>query len=149
MVKRFEVYDAALGMVSALRPVLERLKREDRAVAEQLRRAASACEGCRLCTEACPVALVGGELAPHEVMWTLSTSRDDGTRLARAIDCVGCGVCDAACPSGLSPLAMVRAVGERLPEGVAPAPRGEPHPDRDARRMSIELLLLRAGFAPG
>ncbi len=41
MGKRFEVYDAALGMVSALRPVLERLKREDRALAEQLRRAAS------------------------------------------------------------------------------------------------------------
>ena len=37
----FHVYGAALGMVSALRPVLEGLKKADRDLADQLRRAAS------------------------------------------------------------------------------------------------------------
>ena len=37
----FHVYGAALGLVSALRPVLGQLKKEDRALSDQLRRAAS------------------------------------------------------------------------------------------------------------
>ena len=37
----FHAYDAALGLVSALRPVLEQLTKRDRALADQLRRAAS------------------------------------------------------------------------------------------------------------
>ena len=37
----FHVYDAALCLVSALRPVLEQLKKQDRALADQVRRAAS------------------------------------------------------------------------------------------------------------
>ena len=41
MTQSFHAYDAALGLVSALRPVLEQLKTRDRALADQLRRAAS------------------------------------------------------------------------------------------------------------
>ena len=41
MAHAFHAYDAALGLVSALRPVLEQLKTQDRALADQLRRAAS------------------------------------------------------------------------------------------------------------
>ncbi len=41
MAHAFHAYDAALGLVSALRPVLEQLKTRDRALADQLRRAAS------------------------------------------------------------------------------------------------------------
>ena len=37
----FHVYGAALGLVSALRPVLGQLKKSDRALADQLRRATS------------------------------------------------------------------------------------------------------------
>ena len=37
----FHVYGAALDLVSALRPVLGQLKKSDRALADQLRRAAS------------------------------------------------------------------------------------------------------------
>ena len=40
MAQSFHVYDAALGLVSALRPVLEQLTKRDRALANQLRRAA-------------------------------------------------------------------------------------------------------------
>ena len=41
MTQSFHAYDAALGLVTALRPVLEQLKMRDRALTDQLRRAAS------------------------------------------------------------------------------------------------------------
>jgi four helix bundle protein len=41
MVGKFQVYEVALEMVSALRPSLEALARKDRDVADQLRRASS------------------------------------------------------------------------------------------------------------
>ena len=41
MNQRFQAYDAALAMVAALRPVLEPLAKGDRALADQVRRAAS------------------------------------------------------------------------------------------------------------
>jgi hypothetical protein len=60
-------------------------------------------------------------------------------------------VCDAACPAGLSPFALVAAVHNQLPAATRAAAlpaRGTPHPDRAARRMAIDLLLLRAGLLP-
>jgi len=41
MLHPFHVYDAALALVSALPPVLDRLMKMDRSLADQLRRAAS------------------------------------------------------------------------------------------------------------
>ena len=41
MVHPFHVYGAALGVVAGLRPVLDGLMKSDRALADQLRRAAS------------------------------------------------------------------------------------------------------------
>ena len=41
MTQNFQVHDAALALVATLRPVLDRLKKSDRALADQLRRAAS------------------------------------------------------------------------------------------------------------
>jgi four helix bundle protein len=41
MTHPFHVYGAALGLVSALRPVLDQLKTQDRGLADQLRRAGS------------------------------------------------------------------------------------------------------------
>jgi ferredoxin len=111
-----------------------------------LRRAASACEGCRACSDLCPAALDGAPLAPHEVIWTLVSGRDDGDKLAAAAACTGCGVCDLACPASLSPAALATAVRDRLPSAVASPARGAPHPDRAGRRASIALLAMRLGL---
>lgn len=131
-------------------------------VGDWLRRAASACEGCRACSDACPVALSGGRLAPHEVIATLVSGRDDGVRLAEAAACLGCGVCDVVCPGALSPATLLGAVRDRL-SGVSERegeggkgrqgvtcpvqPAHQAHPDRTGRRLSIDLLLLRTGLA--
>lgn len=112
-----------------------------------LRRAASVCEGCRACTDACPTALDGRALAPHDIVATLVSGRDDGTKLAHAAACTQCGVCDLVCPAAISPLALVNAVRTRLPAPSTIAqPRAAFHPDRALRRTSIELWLSRLGL---
>jgi ferredoxin len=88
-------------------PLVRKLKTP---LADWLVRAASACEGCSICSESC------AHLRPHEVVWTLATLRDDGTRLTEAAACTGCGLCDAMCPSALSPRALVLDVSRSLPK---------------------------------
>ena len=104
-------------------------------VGDWLWRAASACEGCRACTDACPAALEA-----HALVATLATGRDGGTAPAAMAACSGCGVCDAACPAALSPRALAVAVRDRLRAGgVAATAAARPGLDR-------ALLTLRAGL---
>jgi ferredoxin len=118
------------------------VRRAKTPIADWLLRAASACEGCRVCGEACPVA----GLLPHELCTTLTSGRDDGVRLARAVDCIGCGVCDAVCPSALSPRALVGDVRARLLDGkVAAQSTGE---RSRAPGLEMGLLTLRLGLGP-
>jgi ferredoxin len=110
-------------------------------IADWLVRAASACEGCRLCSDACPA-----PLAPHAIVWTLATPCDDGTDLARALHCTACGLCDAMCPSTLSPRALTIAVRDRLRAAAITAPTADqttPKPGLD-----VDLLTLRLGLQP-
>ena len=83
-----EVVRTPLLLVLAARHPL--VARARTSLSDWLKRAASACEGCRACSEVCPVGLEGGRLEPHEVIWTLVSGRDDGTRLAAA-GCMGSG----------------------------------------------------------
>jgi ferredoxin len=148
------VHSSLLLVLPVEHPLVARARTS---VSDWLRRAASACEGCRACSDACPVALHGGRLAPHEVIATLTSGRDDGVRLAEAAACLGCGVCDVVCPGALSPTALLGAVRGRLPElpdrasearrPVLAHPAPPAHPDRPGRRLSIELVLLRTGLA--
>ena len=108
-------------------------------VADWLWRAASACEGCRACTDACPASL-----GAHALVATLATGRDDGTAPAAFVACTGCGVCDAACPARLSPRALAVDVRERLLRAGAEAAGAR------AVRPGIDraLLTLRLGLGP-
>ena len=107
-------------------------------VGDWLWRAASACDGCRVCGEACP-----SGLATHELVATLATGRDDGVAAAAFAACSGCGVCDVMCPSGLSPRALATDVRDRLARGGVGVAAGR------ARRAGIDraLLTLRLGLA--
>jgi ferredoxin len=113
-------------------------------VGDWLRRAASACEGCRICSGACPQ-----PLSPHEIVWTLSTLRDDGTDLTRALHCTGCGLCDAMCPAVLSPRALVVDVRDRFVNGNASASVSvNGNANANASGLDVGLLTLRLGLAP-
>lgn len=137
---------AAHSLVLVLAAAHPLVARARLSVAEQLRRAASACEGCRACTDARPVFLDGTALEPHALVAALSANDDPGNKSAFAAACIGCAVCTAACPAGLAPSVLVAAVKKYIPPFLPALPRGEPHPDREGRRTSIGLLLLRAGL---
>lgn len=111
-------------------------------IADWLQRAASACEGCRACSDACPA-----PLEPHQIVWTLATLRDDGVDLARALACSGCGLCDLVCPSVLSPRALAVAVRDRL-RAAGVGARANANDNVNASGIDVELLTLRLGLAP-
>ena len=116
----------------------EWVRRQRTTVGDWLWRAASACEGCRACSDACPASL-----ATHALVATLATARDDGTAPAAFAACTGCGVCDAACPAALSPRALAVDVRDRLARGgVATAAPVTLRPGIDRA-----LLTLRLGLA--
>jgi ferredoxin len=120
-------------ILPARHPLVRKLKTP---VSDWLLRAASACEGCRVCSDSC------AHLSPHEVVWTLATLRDDGIALAAAAACTGCGLCDAMCPSALSPRALVVDVRERM--------RGAnvKFPDKKiVAGLDVKLLTQRMGLA--
>jgi Na+-translocating ferredoxin:NAD+ oxidoreductase RnfC subunit len=108
-------------------------------LADWLVRAASACEGCRICSEACAA------LAPHEIVWTLATLRDDGTAPLAALNCTACGLCDAVCPSVLSPRALVKDVRDRLRAAGASVSGGLPTSEKPG--LDVPLLTRRMGLA--
>jgi ferredoxin len=123
-------------------------------VDDELRRAASACVGCRLCSDCCSAHLLGASLEPHRLLlaaataWSRSCLEPSG--LLCALECRSCGLCSTACPSGLRPATLVAAVARRLREqGVkltAAAPL-RPHPDRAGRRLSRARLAERLGLS--
>jgi Na+-translocating ferredoxin:NAD+ oxidoreductase RnfC subunit len=130
--------EAGMPSVVLVLPARHALVRRLRTtVGDWLWRAASACEGCRACGDACP-----SELPVHALVATLASGRDDGTAPARFAACSGCGVCDAVCPAGLSPRALAVDVRERLERGGVTA-------GATARRVGIDraLLTLRLGLA--
>jgi ferredoxin len=136
--------DATLADVGAPSTVLilparhEHVRRARTTVGDWLWRAASACEGCRACSDACPAGLPA-----HALVATLATGRDDGTAPAAFIACTGCGVCDGACPAALSPRALGTDVRDRLARGgmTVGATTSKAGLDR-------ALLTLRLGLGP-
>jgi len=136
--------DATLAEVGATATVLvlparhEWVRRARTTVGDWLWRAASACEGCRACSDACPASLPA-----HALVATLATGRDDGTAPALFAACSGCGVCDGACPAALSPRALATDVRDRLARG------GVTPEAATTLRVGLDraLLTLRLGLA--
>jgi Na+-translocating ferredoxin:NAD+ oxidoreductase RnfC subunit len=134
------------------------VRRATTPLADELGRVASACAGCRLCSDVCTAGLNGGSLAPHLVMRAVGAGGIEAAAtgaapgaLRGALECCRCGVCTTVCPSALRPSRGGAAVGdELLRRGVAP---GEPfalrpRADRAGRRQSVARLVERLGLAP-
>ena len=117
-------------------------------------RIGSACEGCRVCTDVCPVYLAGGNLRPHLVMqslaagWQGADGQPEGAVLG-ALECLDCGLCSAACPAMLDPDRGILAVADRL-RGVGVQLTGRftpcPRADRPGRRVSVSRLTDMLGL---
>ena len=144
--------DKRVGSVVVLPGESELLVRKSLSLDVMIRRAASVCCQCRLCTDLCPRNLMGHAIEPHRVMRAISWGRSFIPDLGSALLCSGCGLCGVyVCPMLLSPdriSFMVRAeMGKR---GVRAEDRPEARvtPARAGRLITHERILERTGLAP-
>jgi Na+-translocating ferredoxin:NAD+ oxidoreductase RnfC subunit len=117
-----------------------------------VRRAASVCCQCRLCTDLCPRHLMGHAIEPHRIMRAISWSHDFAPDLAGAAFCSGCGLCGVyVCPMLLSPDRIsFRVRAEMAGRGIgtdAPASAGVT-PVRSGRLVPHARVSARTGVAP-
>ena len=117
-----------------------------------LKRAASSCCQCTMCTDLCPRHLLGHPIQPHLFM-RAATCKDvqDPNIFLDTFFCCSCGLCELySCFQGLSPRSLMaeyknglRAAGVPIPK-VTAAPVSE---EREYRKAPIERLVARLGLS--
>jgi Na+-translocating ferredoxin:NAD+ oxidoreductase RnfC subunit len=143
--------DKRVGSVVVIPGDSELKIRKSLSIETMIRRAASVCCQCRLCTDLCTRHLMGHAIEPHRVMRAISWGRSYIPDLSGALFCSGCGLCGVyVCPMGLSPdriSSMVRAeMGER---GVKAGDQPDTvvTPLRAGRLVPHHRILERTGLA--
>lgn len=115
------------------------------------RRAASSCCQCRSCTEMCPRHALGHPIEPHRIMRAVANyDTSDLSVYLNAAYCSSCGLCENyACPQGLSPRSVIaefksglKAAGIR---GVQPGGSGV-SPDRELKKLPVKRLKAKLGL---
>jgi Na+-translocating ferredoxin:NAD+ oxidoreductase RnfC subunit len=144
--------DKRVGSVVVLPSDNQVIIRKSLPVETIVKRAASVCCQCQLCTELCPRHLMGHAIAPHRIMRAISWSRLFVPDLSGALFCSGCGLCGVyVCPMLLSPdriSYMVRAemaqrkVKAELPETTSVEPM------RPYRLIPHDRIVERTGLTP-
>jgi Na+-translocating ferredoxin:NAD+ oxidoreductase RnfC subunit len=129
------------------------VRRMRRPVSVSLERAITACCQCRQCSDLCPRALLGHNIAPHKIMRAAgyALTKDPAVWTA-AFLCSECGVCDTfACGADLSPRQVYRSVKAQLAAaGVKNPHKATPTPLEELvyRRVPTERLIWRMGLEP-
>lgn len=118
-----------------------------------MKRAASSCCQCQMCTDLCPRHNLGHPIEPHRFMRAMSNhDYGDLDAFLNLFFCSSCGLCEMfACPQGLSPRSLIadckdglRRAGIKPPKGVEPAPVQE---SREYRKVPENRLEARLGLS--
>ncbi|HEY9575821.1 MAG TPA: 4Fe-4S dicluster domain-containing protein [Lachnospiraceae bacterium] len=115
-----------------------------------LKRAASICCQCELCTDMCPRNMLGHPIEPHKFMRSAPNQNFNDTDVyLNSMFCCSCGVCELyACPQGLAPRTLLteyktglRKAGVKIPAN----PVQKPVVDRirEFRKVPEERLEAR------
>ncbi len=122
--------------------------------AHVLRVARAACCQCMACTELCPRALLGHELAPHRTVRAIqySTLEIDHPHITSAYLCCECGMCELfACPMGIQPRRILADLKAELSRRGIENPHTRAHlsPDdvREYRQIPSNRLVQRLGLS--
>ncbi len=117
----------------------------------EMKRSASICCQCQMCTDLCPRNALGHPITPHLFM-RASSNQDfqDVNPFVNTLFCSSCGICELyACPQGLSPRSLMadykiglRKAGVKPPQ-VEAAPV---EPLRNFRKVPEERLEARLGL---
>ncbi len=117
-----------------------------------MKRAASSCCQCQMCTDLCPRYNLGHPIEPHRFMQAMSNHKvEDIDTFLNLFFCTGCGLCEMfSCPQGLAPRTLIaecktglRQAGISVPKGIKPAPIRE---SREYRKVPENRLEARLGL---
>ena len=115
-----------------------------------MKRAASSCCQCQMCTDLCPRHNLGHPIEPHRFMRAMSNHNfEDLDAFLNVFFCSSCGLCEMfSCPQGLAPRTLIaeckdglRKAGIKPPKGVVPAPVKESREYRKAPENRLEARL--------
>ncbi|MCM1135020.1 MAG: 4Fe-4S dicluster domain-containing protein [Clostridium sp.] len=127
------------------------VRRINKNLSIERKRAASSCCQCRTCTEMCPRHALGHPIEPHRIMRALANQDvSDLSVYTNSAYCSSCGLCENyACPQGLSPRSVIaefknglRAAGIR---GDNPEVK-EVSPDRELKKVPVKRLKAKLGL---
>lgn len=127
------------------------VRRINKNLGMERRKAASSCCQCRTCTEMCPRHALGHPIEPHRIMRAVANhDTSDLSVYTNAAYCSSCGLCENyACPQGLSPRSVIaefknglRMAGIR----VEKAKPSEVVSDRELKKTPVERLKARLGL---
>ncbi len=118
-----------------------------------MKRAASSCCQCQMCTDLCPRHNLGHPIEPHRFMQAMSNHKvEDLDTFLNLFFCTGCGLCEMfSCPQGLSPRTLIdqcktglKQAGITAPKGIKPTPVRE---SREYRKVPEKRLEARLGLS--
>ena len=118
-----------------------------------LKRAASICCQCQMCTDLCPRHALGHPIQPHLFMRAASNKDfQDLNPFVNTHFCSSCGVCELyACPQGLAPRSLMaeykaglRSAGVKPPKDPSVTPV---QPSRELRKVPEHRLEARLGLS--
>lgn len=128
------------------------IQRKRQKVSIDLKRAATCCCQCSMCTDLCPRNRLGHPIEPHLFM-RAATCKDvqKPDIFVNTFFCSSCGLCEMySCFQGLSPRTLMAEYKAGLrshglkPPAVVPKPVGE---EREYRKVPMERLMARLDLA--
>ncbi|MBQ7679653.1 MAG: SLBB domain-containing protein [Butyrivibrio sp.] len=139
----------AIIVLEAAHPLIRRMNRN---LAIERRRASSSCCQCRTCTDLCSRHALGHPIEPHRIMRAVAQSdTSDLSVFVNSAFCSGCGICEQyACPQGLSPKSIIQEFKAGLRSAGVKAGSPDPAPvsaGRDYRQVPTHRLAARLGLA--
>lgn len=118
-----------------------------------LKRAASSCCQCEMCSDLCPRNALGHPVEPHKFMRCASNQDyQDSRAFVNTLFCSSCGLCEMySCPQGLAPRSLMEEYKNGLKKaGVRPPEINNEvgvKPFREYRKVPKERLEARLGLA--
>ncbi|MDL2302418.1 4Fe-4S dicluster domain-containing protein [Lachnospiraceae bacterium OttesenSCG-928-D06] len=128
------------------------IRKKQMSVSNGMKRAASACCQCQMCTDLCPRRNLGHPIEPHRFMRAASNHDfQDVEAFMSLFFCSSCGLCEMyACPQSLSPRTLMaeckdgmRKNGIKPPKGAEAVPVRE---SREYRKVPEKRLEARLGL---
>ena len=117
-----------------------------------VKRAASACCQCQMCTDLCPRHNLGHPIEPHRFMRAMSNNQyEDLDAFLNLFFCSGCGLCEMfSCPQGLSPRTLIMECKDGLRKAGLKAPKEVDQSSvkeaREYRKVPENRLEARLGL---